>query len=79
MDEVVSSMWKAAQDEGNKATQYVEDLAKKSGVPVERKFVEGHPAEEILKIAEKSKFLLGSIADKVVRHTKVPVLVIPEE
>jgi nucleotide-binding universal stress UspA family protein len=95
MDEVVSGMWKAVKDEGDKSTQYVEDLAKKSGVPVERKFIEGHPAEEILKIAENtpmdvivmgsigktgmSKFLLGSIADKVVRHTKVPVLVIPEE
>jgi nucleotide-binding universal stress UspA family protein len=70
-------------------------LAKKSGVPVERKFIEGHPAEEILKVAEDtpmdvivigsigktgmSKFLLGSVADKVVRHSRVPVLVIPGE
>jgi nucleotide-binding universal stress UspA family protein len=95
MDEVVSGAWKAVQDEGNKATKYVEDLAKRSGVPVERKFIEGHPAEEILKVAEDTpmdvivmgsigktgmnKFLLGSVADKVVRHSRVPVLVIPGE
>jgi nucleotide-binding universal stress UspA family protein len=93
VDEVINGMWKAVQDEGNKATQYVEDLGKKSNVPVDKKFIEGHAANEILKIAEEtpmdvivignigktglSKFLLGSVADKVVRHSKVPVITVP--
>ena len=92
MDEVVNGMWKAVQDEGNKAMQYVEDLAKKSSVQVEKKFIEGHPATEILKIAEGTpmdiivmgsigktgltKFLLGSVAEKVVRNSKVPVTIV---
>ncbi|MGA9100173.1 MAG: universal stress protein [Methanotrichaceae archaeon] len=93
MDAVANGMWKAVQDEGNNAMQYVEDLGKKSGVQVEKKFIEGHPANEIMKLAEEtsmdiivmgsigktglSKFLLGSVADKVVRNSKVPVTVVP--
>jgi nucleotide-binding universal stress UspA family protein len=80
-------------ENGEEATKHVEELARDSGVPYERMVVEGHPASEILKIAEESKkdiivmgsigktglekFLLGSIAEKVVRNSKVPVLIIP--
>jgi nucleotide-binding universal stress UspA family protein len=78
---------------GEEAIKHIEDLARESGVAYEKIIVEGHPATEILKIAEESKmdiivmgsigktgpgkFLLGSTAEKVVRHSKVPVLVVP--
>jgi nucleotide-binding universal stress UspA family protein len=95
IDQITSGMWNAIKDEGNTAIQYVSDLAQKSNVQVEKKFIEGHPASEILKIAEQipvsvivmgsigktglSKFLLGSVAEKVVRNSKVPVLIVPSE
>jgi nucleotide-binding universal stress UspA family protein len=93
LDEVVSGMWRAVREEGDMATKHVEEMAMKSGVSVERRVIEGHPASEILRLAEETpmdvivigaigktgltKFLLGSIAEKVVRNSKVPVLVVP--
>jgi nucleotide-binding universal stress UspA family protein len=82
-------------DEGRKATGFVEDTAKAEGLEVESIFLKGHPADEILKFAERSgvemivmgtfgktgldRFLLGSVAENVVRHSKVPVLVVRGE
>jgi len=59
---------------------------------VDRVIIEGRPAEDILKLAGErktdlivvggigvtglEKFLLGSVAEKVVRNSKVPVLVV---
>lgn len=59
------------------------------------KTIEGNAADVILKISESDdidliviassgkhmldRFLLGSVTEKTVRHTKVPVLVIPNE
>ncbi len=72
--------------------KYVEDLAAKEGLDVKKWVVEGHPAEGILKLANEQsvdlivmstlgrsgieKFLLGSVADKVIRHSRIPVLVV---
>ncbi len=79
--------------EGNEAIDYIRKLAEESGVAFEKKLVEGNPAEEITKFAYKAgmniivigsvgrtgldKFLLGSVAEKVVRNSKIPVLTIP--
>lgn len=76
---------------GEMATRQVEEVAKDSGVLSERLIVEGNPASEILRIAEEAKmnvivmggigktglekFLLGSVAERVVRNSKVPVLI----
>lgn len=81
------------QKEGQMAMRYVEELAKASGVSIETKVLVGNPAETILKSAEEnhmdaivigsigrtglSKFLLGSVAEKVVRNSKIPVVLIP--
>ena len=62
------------------------------GVEVESVILEGNPANEIVNFAEKNdielivtgtlgktgitKFLLGSVAENVVRHSKKPVLVV---
>ena len=78
--------------QGDTAIKYIEKLAKKEGIHTERWIVEGHPAEEILRIAEEqsvdliimgtlgssgiSRFLLGSVADKVIRSSRIPVLTV---
>ncbi|VVB89921.1 Universal stress protein [uncultured archaeon] len=78
--------------EGETATNYVKDLAKKEGLETKKWVVEGHPAEEILKLAQEQsidlivmgtlgrsgieKFLLGSVADKVIRNSGIPVLAV---
>jgi len=89
-DEVFEGYRKTVMEEGEEATKYVEESAKMAGVPAERKVVEGNPAEEILKISGGSdvvvmgsigrtglsKFLLGSVTEKVIRNSKVPVMVV---
>ncbi len=81
--------------EGKEATDFVEKLAKEAGVKFEGKVLEGNPGEEIISYAEKEgmsiiimgtvgrtgldRFLLGSVADKVVRNSKTPVLTVPRE
>lgn len=80
---------------GEIAVKNIEDIAKDAGVASEAKIIEGRPAEDIIKMAEESKmdviiigsigktgiekFLLGSVAEKVVRNSKVPVLVVHGE
>lgn len=79
--------------EGEKATAEVEDMAKEAGVVCHKLVAGGVPADELLKISQElgvdllvmgsigrsglTKFLLGSVAEKVVRHAKVPVLLVP--
>ncbi len=92
MDAAWESMYELLKQEGDEATQYIADKAKAEGLEVERITVEGHPAEEIIKYAEKNsidlitmgtlgksgldRFLLGSVAEKVVRNSRTPVLVV---
>ncbi|MDM7935733.1 MAG: universal stress protein [Methanothrix sp.] len=81
--------------EGKEAVGMVERLAEEAGVGFEGVVLEGNPGEEIIGYAERSgagiivlgavgrtgleKFLLGSVAEKVVRNSKVPVLTVPRE
>ncbi len=92
MDAAWESMYELLRQEGDEATKYVADKAEAEGLDVERNTVEGHPADEIIKYAEKNsislivmgtlgksgldRFLLGSVAEKVVRTSKIPVLVV---
>ncbi|MCX9012519.1 MAG: universal stress protein [Candidatus Methanoperedens sp.] len=92
MDAAWESMYELLKQEGDEATAYVADKAQAEGLEVERYTVEGHPAEEIRKFAEENsvdliamgtlgksgldRFLLGSVAEKVVRTSKIPVLVV---
>ncbi|MDD3043786.1 MAG: universal stress protein [Methanosarcinaceae archaeon] len=80
------------RSEGEKATGFVEAAAKAAGVEVESVLLEGHPAEKIVEFAEQNnvemivmgtlgktgldRFMLGSVAENVVRHSKTPVLVV---
>ena len=70
----------------------MDELAKAYGIRSKRMVVEGNPSSEILKIAEErrvdvivlgsigktglEKFLLGSVAEKVVRNSRHPVLIV---
>ena len=80
---------------GHKAVSYVEERAKAAGMETESIVLKGNPAEEIVNFAEEQKvdmvivgslgksgikhFILGSVSEKVVRHAKVPVLVVREQ
>ena len=81
--------------EGKEALKQVETLAKDMGVAFASLVAEGNPGSEIISYAESKgmdiiilgavgrtgldKFLLGSVAEKVVRSSKIPVLTIPRE
>ncbi|WP_410509388.1 universal stress protein [Methanosarcina hadiensis] len=81
--------------EGELATAFVQDAAKPAGVEVESVLLEGHPADKIIEFAEQQgidmivmgtlgktgldRFLLGSVAENVVRHSRTPVLVVRGE
>lgn len=78
--------------EGKEATAYVETVGKTAGVEVESVFLEGSPAHEIVNFAEENdidlivmgtlgrtgiqRFLLGSVAQNVVRHSNKAVMVV---
>jgi nucleotide-binding universal stress UspA family protein len=78
--------------DGNKILSETRKMIEDSGVEVKDVLLNGHPGEEIIKFAEENnmdlivmgtlgatgleKFLMGSVAEKVVRHSKVPVMVV---
>jgi len=80
------------REEARGATSYVEKAGEAAGVNVEPVILDGSPANELVDFAEKNnidlivmgtlgktglnRFLLGSVAQNVVRHTKQPVLVV---
>lgn len=90
-EEVISSLRASLFQQGEAATGQVEELGRRAGIEVRSRVVEGHPAEVILRLAEEEqfnllvlggigvtglgRFLLGSVAERVVRSSEVPVLV----
>ena len=81
--------------EGKEATTYVENAGRAANIEVESVILEGSPADEIVDFAEKNdidlivmgtqgksaiqRFLIGSVAENVVRHSKKTVLVVRGE
>ena len=92
MDASIDGLKRILRHEGEEAIKYISQQAKRDGVDVRKWIMEGQPAKEILKLAEEEsidlivmgtlgrsgieKFLLGSVADKVIRGSKIPVLVV---
>jgi Universal stress protein UspA and related nucleotide-binding proteins len=82
------------EKEGREATSYIEKIGKAAGVEVESRVLRGHPAEKIVTFAEDNnidmiimgslgksgyeRVLLGSVSEKVIRHAKIPVLIVRE-
>ena len=80
-------------EEGKKILAEVKQAGQEIGVDVETLIVEGHPADEILNIAEDrnidiivmgtlgrsgiSRLLMGSVAEKVTRHANCSVFIHP--
>ena len=78
--------------DGDKAIRSIEEKAAIEGVKVNKWILEGQPAKEILRLADEQsfdlivigtlgrsgieKFLLGSVADKVIRGSRIPVLTV---
>jgi len=79
-------------EEGEQALERVQELAQPEGVGVETIVVDGSPSREIVHYAEDGgidlivmgthgrggidRLLLGSVAERVVRASKVPVLTV---
>lgn len=77
---------------GEIATDYVQNLGKEAGIKVEPVHLKGSPAEQILEYAENNnidlivmgtqgltgikRFLIGSVAENVLRNSKASVMVI---
>ena len=89
-DDLIAGIRRNLQNQGDKATKRVEEMAEKAGIAVTRKIVEGYPAEDIIAVAKEGDmnlivmggigatglegFLLGSVADKVVEAPIFPCL-----
>ncbi len=92
MDAAWESMYELLKQEGDEATRYVANIASANGIETKKAIVEGHPADEIINYAKENsidlivmgtlgksgldRFLLGSVAEKVVRNSEIPVLVV---
>lgn len=88
-------IYKELKNQGQQAVDYVKGLGEIKGVNVESILLEGNPSEELLRYAKEEKMdiifmgtlgktglyrlLLGSVAEYVVRHSKVPVMVVREK
>jgi nucleotide-binding universal stress UspA family protein len=85
-------MHEALKEQGYQAINYVKDLGKIKGINVESVLLEGNPPDELIRYAEDEKMdivimgtlgktgldriLLGSVAGNLVRHLKVPVMIV---
>ncbi|HII79873.1 MAG TPA: universal stress protein [Methanosarcina sp.] len=79
-------------NDGKKIMFETKKIIEGSGVEVREVLLEGHPGDEIIDYAENNnidlivmgtlgatgieRFLMGSVAEKVVRYSKVPVMVV---
>lgn len=92
MDSGWEMMYDLIKKEGREATDQVVKLAEEAGLECEPTILEGHPSHEIIDFAKNNdidvivmgtlgksgldKFLLGSVAEKVIRNSPAPVLVV---
>lgn len=83
------------QEEGRQAIQFAKDRAQTESVPFHGIVAQGNPSEELLKASLEhgadliimgslgrtaiEKFLLGSVAEKVVFRSTIPVLLVKGE
>lgn len=86
------TIYEIARSEGEKAVSEVKKIGDASGVEVRDVVLDGYPSNEIIDFAENNdidlivmgtlgktgldRLLIGSVAEKVVRGSKVPVMVV---
>jgi nucleotide-binding universal stress UspA family protein len=90
MDSTIVSVYTLLEREGEEAMEFVKAEAEKMGVKVVPRIEEGSPSRRIVDLSAEhdlvvmgtlgrtgfSKLLLGSVAERVVRFSKCPVLVV---
>jgi nucleotide-binding universal stress UspA family protein len=80
-------------EEGNEAISEIEAMAQDATVACKKVITEGNPSDQLLRRSKEmgvdlivmgstgrsgwNKFMIGSVAEKVVRHSQVPVLIVP--
>jgi nucleotide-binding universal stress UspA family protein len=83
------------KNQGQQAVDYIKRLGEVKGINVESVLLEGNPSDELSRYADEEKMdivimgtlgktglyrmLLGSVAGNMIRHSKVPVMVVREE
>ncbi len=91
--ELLSPIEKMMKENANKYLNEIEQIGKKVKVTVKRKILRGTPFEEIIKFAQKEdlivmgnkgktdieRILIGSVAEKVIRHSPCDVLIVKTE
>jgi nucleotide-binding universal stress UspA family protein len=86
------TMYGALNKQGQQTVDSVKGLGEAKGIKVEPILLEGHPAEELIRYAEEQgmdivimgthgkkgldRLILGSVAENLVRHSKVPIMVV---
>jgi nucleotide-binding universal stress UspA family protein len=86
------AMYEILRSEGEKAVSAVKSQGESAGIEVREVVLEGNPSNAIIEFAEDNnvdlivmgtlgktgldRFLLGSVAEKVARGSKVPVMVV---
>ena len=89
-DSTIISVYTLLEKEGEEALEYVKQEAERLGVKVTPRIEEGSPSRKIVELSSEhdlivmgtlgrtgfSKLLLGSVAERVVRFAKCPVLVV---
>ena len=94
-ESMYEAMHEAMKKQGQQAVDYVKGLGEMKGIDVKPVLLEGNPSEELIRYAEEEqmdivimgtigkkgldRLLLGSVTGNLVRHSKVPVMVIREE
>ena len=89
------TMYEVLKQDGEKAAYKVKEFGDALGIEVKEVLLEGHPSSEIIDFAENNdidlivmgtlgktgldRFLMGSVAEKVIRNSKIPVLVVRGE
>lgn len=88
-------IYEGLKKQAQQAVDYIKGLGDKNGIDVESIVLEGDPADELIRYAEENgmdiivmgtlgrtgigRLLLGSVAGNVIRHSKVPVMVVREK
>jgi len=90
MDSTIVNVYSLLEKEGKEALEYVKKKGDSMGVEVTTVMEEGSPVRKIVEVSENfdvivmgtlgrtgmSKLLLGSVAERVLRHANCPVLVV---
>jgi nucleotide-binding universal stress UspA family protein len=93
MDSTVVSVYSMLEKEGKEAVEFVRTEGEKMGVKVATSIMEGSPSRKIVEASAThdlvvmgtlgrtgfSKLLLGSVAERVIRFARCPVLVVKPE